>query len=192
MPAVNSRMRELASPMPSFALPDTVSGRTFHSDELAGSPASVVAFICNHCPYVVHIQDELVRLGRDLKQQGVPLVAVSSNDVATYPQDGPEQMASLARSLGFDFPYLYDESQDVARAFQAACTPDFFVFDGDRCLAYRGQLDDSRPGNGKPVTGRDVRAAVEAILAGRRPDAQQRASLGCSLKWKSGAAPDWA
>jgi peroxiredoxin len=178
--------------MPEFALPDTLTGELFSHDDLGGGPASVVAFICNHCPYVIHIQSGLVTLGNDLKQLGVPMVAVSSNDVATYPQDGPEAMAQLGRSLGFPFPYLYDESQEVALAFQAACTPDFFVFDGERRLAYRGQLDDSRPGNGKPVTGRDLRAAVDALLAGRRPVEQQKPSIGCSLKWKRGRAPDWA
>jgi peroxiredoxin len=192
MAAVNSRMRELFIPMPSFELPDTVSGEIVSSDGLRGSPAIVVAFICNHCPYVIHIQAELVKLGRDLKALGVPMVAISSNDTATYPQDGPDRMAALARKLGFEFPYLYDESQDVARAFQAACTPDFFLFDAAQQLRYRGQLDDSRPGNGKPVTGSDLRAAIEALLSGRSPTEEQKPSIGCSLKWKSGQAPDWA
>ena len=192
MPAVNSRMREISSPMPQFALPDTVSGRIVSQDTLRGGLASVVAFICNHCPYVVHIQTELVNLGREFKELGVPMVAISSNDVTAYPQDGPDAMAKLARTLGFEFPYLYDESQEVAVAFQAACTPDFFVFDSEQRLAYRGQLDDSRPGNGKPVTGHDLRAAVEALLAGQRPAGVQKPSIGCSLKWKAGQAPDWA
>ena len=191
MPAVNSRMRELLSPMPSFVLPDVSSGTEVNSDTWSSGP-TVVAFICNHCPYVVHIQGELVELGRDLAAKGVRMVAISSNDVDAYPQDGPEKMAELASSLGFECPDLYDESQEVARAFQAACTPDFFVFDAEHRLAYRGQLDDSRPGNGKPVTGADLRAAVDALLSGGRPAQPQKPSIGCSLKWRRGEAPDWA
>jgi peroxiredoxin len=192
MAAVASRMISLGSPMPSFALPDVVSGEAVTDARLRGAPAAVVAFLCNHCPYVVHIQPELVRLGRELSERGVPMVAISSNDVSAYPDDAPAPMAALARRLGYAFPYLYDESQDVARAFEAACTPDFFVFDAAATLAYRGQLDGSRPGNGKPVDGADLRAAVTALLAGARPAADQRPSLGCSLKWRSGTAPSWA
>jgi len=185
-------MISLGSPLPSFALPDVVSGEIVTDARLRAAPASVVAFICNHCPYVIHVQAELVRLGRDLAARGVAMVAISSNDVTAYPEDGPEPMAALARRLGFAFPYLYDESQAVALAFQAACTPDLFVFDGNAALAYRGQLDASRPGNAHPLDGADLRAAVEALLAGRRPAAEQRPSLGCSLKWRTGQAPPWA
>jgi peroxiredoxin len=192
MAAVSSRMISLGSSLPEFSLPDVVAGVPVSDQWLRQAPVSVVAFICNHCPYVVHVQPELVRLGRDFAASGVAMVAVSSNDVAAYPQDGPAAMADLARQLGFAFPYLYDETQSVARAFEAACTPDFFVFDGDAKLAYRGQLDASRPGNGKPLDGADVRAAVKALLAGERPRAEQKPSIGCSMKWKSGAAPPWA
>jgi len=185
-------MISLGSPLPSFALPDVVSGRIVTDSYLRAAPASVVAFICNHCPYVVHVQPELVRLGQDLLARGVPMVAISSNDATAYPEDGPAPMAALARRLGFAFPYLYDESQAVALAFQAACTPDFFVFDGAATLAYRGQLDGSRPGNARLLDGADLRAAVEALLAGGRPAAEQRPSLGCSLKWRADRAPPWA
>ncbi len=190
--AATSQMLELGTPLPAFTLPDSVTQRSISSQSLLGGPASVVVFICNHCPYVVHIREELARFGRWCESLGVKVVAVSSNDVATYPQDGPEQMAAEARRVGYPFPYLYDESQDVARAFRAACTPDCYVFDADGKLAYRGQFDDSRPGTGKPVTGRDVRQAIEALVAGKRPAPDQRPSIGCSLKWKSGEAPDWA
>ncbi len=190
--AATSHMLELGTPLPAFALPDTVTGESVSSDSLLGAPASVVAFICNHCPYVVHIRDKLAEFGRWCEEVGVKMVAISSNDVATYPQDGPEAMAAEARRAGYLFPYLYDETQDVARAFRAACTPDLYVFDAQGKLAYRGQFDDSRPGNGKPVTGHDVRQAVAALLSGNRPDLNQRPSIGCSLKWKSGEAPDWA
>ena len=192
MAAVPSRMIALGSPLPSFALPDVVSGEVVTDARLRAAPVSVVAFICNHCPYVVHVQPELVRLGHDLVARGVAMVAISSNDVTAYPEDGPEQMAALARRLGFAFPYLYDESQAVALAFQAACTPDLYVFDGAATLAYRGQLDASRPGNARPLDGADLRAAVEALLVGGRPAAEQRPSLGCSLKWRAGQAPPWA
>ena len=185
-------MLELGTQLPAFALPDAVTGKSVSSGSLLGTPASVVAFICNHCPYVIHIRDQLAEFGRWCEEGGVKMVAISSNDVATYPQDGPEAMAAEAQRVGYPFPYLYDETQAVARAFLAACTPDLYVFDAQGKLAYRGQFDDSRPGNGKPVTGRDVRQAVAALLAGKEPDPKQRPSIGCSLKWKSGEAPDWA
>ncbi|MBN2193410.1 MAG: thioredoxin family protein [Polyangiaceae bacterium] len=192
MAAVPSRMILLESPLPSFALPDVVSGEIVTDARLRAAPVSVVAFICNHCPYVVHVQPELVRLGRDLAANGVAMVAISSNDVTAVPEDGPQQMAALARRVGFTFPYLFDENQAVALAFQAACTPDFFVFDSAATLAYRGQLDASRPGNARPLDGSDLRAAVEALLGGGRPAAAQRPSVGCSLKWSAGRAPPWA
>jgi len=169
--------------MPSFDLPDTVSGKSVSSDSLRGKPA-VVIFICNHCPYVKHIRQGLADFGRLCQERGVGLVAISSNDVAQYPDDGPEAMANEAKQSGYVFPYLFDESQEVARAFDAACTPDLYVYDAQGKLAYRGQFDDSRPKNGLPVTGKDARAAVEALLAGRSPSSDQRASIGCNIKWK--------
>ena len=156
---------------------------TVSLDELTG-PALVVTFICNHCPYVQHVAAGLAALGRDLTDQGVAMVAISSNDVATYPQDGPDQMVAEARRHRWTFPYLYDETQDVARAYSAACTPDTFVFDGARRLVYRGQLDDSRPRNDLPVTAADVRAAVNAVLTGRPVAPDQQPSIGCGIKWR--------
>ncbi|MHA7651087.1 thioredoxin family protein [Mycobacterium sp. ML4] len=181
--AIESTMLALGTSAPQFTLPDPASGATVSLDDLSG-PALVVTFICNHCPYVQHVAASLAELGRDLTDQGVPMVAISSNDVATYPQDGPEEMVAEAKRHGWTFPYLYDQTQDVARAFSAACTPDTFVFDGDRRLVYRGQLDDSRPKNGLPVTAADVRAAVAAVLAGRPVDPNQRPSIGCGIKWR--------
>lgn len=188
--AVPSTMLALGTPLPDFTLPNVVDGRTISSAEL-GRPL-VVAIICNHCPYVKHILPELVAFAAECKDKGVAFVAISSNDVVTYPQDGPEEMAKEARQRGFSFPYLYDESQAVARAFRAACTPEFYVFDKAGKLAYRGQFDDSRPNSGKPVTGADLRAAVDALLAGKSPSPDQVPSVGCSIKWKSGNAPDYA
>ncbi|OBK31611.1 alkyl hydroperoxide reductase [Mycobacterium asiaticum] len=181
--AIESAMLALGTPAPSFRLPEPATGGTVGLDDLTG-PALVVTFICNHCPYVQHVAAGLAELGRDFIDKGVAMVAISSNDVTTYPQDGPEQMVAEARRHGWTFPYLYDETQDVARAFSAACTPDTFVFDGERRLVYRGQLDDSRPKNELPVTGADVRAAVDAVLAGRPVDAEQRPSIGCGIKWR--------
>ena len=181
--AIESTMLALGTPAPHFSLPEPATGKTVSIDDLAG-PALVVTFICNHCPYVKHVAAGLAALGRDLADQGVAMVAISSNDVVTYPQDGPDQMAAEAGSHGWTFPYLYDETQDVARAYSAACTPDTFVFDGERRLVYRGQLDNSRPGNDLPVTAADVRAAVDALLAGRPVDTDQRPSIGCGIKWR--------
>ena len=182
-------MLALGTPAPQFTLPEPATGATVSLAELTG-PALVVTFICNHCPYVQHVAAGLAALGRELAEQGVAMVGISSNDVVTYPQDGPDQMVAEARRHGWTFPYLYDETQEVARAFSAACTPDTFVFDGDRRLVYRGQLDDSRPqrpsggGNDIPVTGKDLRAAMDAVLAGKRPDPNQRFSIGCNIKWR--------
>lgn len=181
--ATESTMLALGTAAPAFALPDPATGATVGLDDLAG-PALVVTFLCNHCPYVKHVAAGLAALGRDLAAGGVAMVAISSNDVATYPQDGPEQMAAEARRHGWTFPYLYDESQDVARAYSAACTPDTFVFDGARRLVYRGQLDGSRPRNDLPVTAAAVRAAVDAVLAGKPVDLDQRPSIGCGIKWR--------
>ena len=181
--AIESTLLALGTPAPPFTLPEPATGATVSLDDLTG-PALVVTFICNHCPYVQHVAAGLAALGRDLTDKGVAMVGICSNDVVTYPQDGPDQMVAEARRHGWTFPYLYDETQDVARAFSAACTPDTFVFDGERRLVYRGQLDDSRPRNGLPVTAADVRAAVDAVLAGRPVDPDQRPSIGCGIKWR--------
>ncbi len=184
-------MIPLGTPAPSFRLPDT-EGRTVSLEDARGAPALLVMFICNHCPYVQHVREELAALGRDYASRGVATVAISSNDAAAYPQDGPQAMRREREEARYDFPYLYDESQEVARAYGAACTPDFFLFDADLRLAYRGQLDDSRPGNGVPVTGRDLRAALDAALDGRPVPGEQRPSLGCNIKWKPATAPGGA
>ncbi len=181
--ATESTMLALGTPAPPFTLPEPATGTTVTLDELTG-PALVVTFICNHCPYVQHVAAGLATLGRDLTDQGVAMVAISSNDVATYPQDGPDQMVAETRRHRWTFPYLYDETQDVARAYSAACTPDTLVFDGARRLVYRGQLDDSRPRNDLPVTAADVRVAVDAVLAGRPVAPDQRPSIGCGIKWR--------
>jgi len=148
-------------------------------------------FICNHCPFVKHVRAELARLGRDYQKKGVAIVAINSNDVESHPQDGPDNMAALVREKGWTFPFLFDATQTVAKAYHAACTPDFFVFDREKKLVYRGQLDDSRPSNGKPVTGADLRAAIDAVLAARPAPLEQRPSIGCNIKWKAGNEPDY-
>jgi peroxiredoxin len=186
--AVSSSMLPLGTPLPPFSLPDTVSGRTVSSQDLGGKPA-LVMFICNHCPYVKRIQKGLADFGRFCAERGVPVVAISSNDPGTYPDDAPDKMALEAKSAGYSFPYVFDDSQAVARAFRAACTPEFYVFDSAGKLAYRGRFDEATPKNDAPVTGRDTRAAVEALLAGKRPSAEQHPSIGCSIKWKAGNAP---
>jgi peroxiredoxin len=182
--AVPSNMRELGTAMPSFELPDTVSGKTVSSSTLQGKPA-VVIFICNHCPYVKHIRQGLADFGKLCQERGVGMVAINSNDVVQYPDDGPEAMALEAKQSGYVFPYLFDESQQVARAFDAACTPDLYIYDAQGKLAYRGQFDDSRPKNNAPVDGKDARAAVEALLAGQSPSSDQKPSIGCNIKWKA-------
>jgi peroxiredoxin len=191
MAAVHSTMLPLGTPAPDFRLPDP-SGRLVTRDDLAAAPALVVMFICNHCPYVQHIRDGLAAFGRDYLRRGVAIVAINANDVAAYPEDRPEKMAEEARRAGYGFPYLYDASQAVAKAYRAACTPDFFLFDGARRLAYRGQFDDSRPGSHRAVTGADLRAAVDAVLTNALPTAEQRPSIGCNIKWKPGAAPEYS
>jgi peroxiredoxin len=187
--AVNSTMLDLGTEAPDFSLPDVVSGRTVARAAFDGRQALLVMFICRHCPYVKHVQQELARLGADYLNRGVGVVAIASNDASTHPEDRPESLKEMAETLGFMFPVCYDETQDVARAYKAACTPDFFVFDRARRLVYRGQLDASRPGRATPVTGRDLRAALDAVLAGRPVDPEQRPSVGCSIKWKPGRAP---
>ncbi|MCL6546521.1 MAG: thioredoxin family protein [Bryobacteraceae bacterium] len=184
MAATESTMLALGTPAPDFSLPDVVSGRTVSLKDFADKKALLVMFICRHCPYVVHVKHELARLGVDYADKPVGIVAISSNDAEAYPEDAPESLKQMALELGFRFPFLYDESQDVARAYSAACTPDFFLFDAGRKLVYRGQLDDSRPGNGIPVTGRDLRAAIDAVLADQPVNSNQKPSLGCNIKWK--------
>ena len=185
MALTESNMLDLGTQAPAFSLPDTVSGKTISLADVATDKGTVVMFICNHCPYVIHVNDEIVRLAKDYQAKGVGFVAISSNDVARYPDDGPEQMAELAREVGYTFPYLYDESQEVARAYDAACTPDFYVFDGELNLYYRGRLDGSRPKNDEPLNGRDLRAALEGVLAGEPAPEKQYPSAGCGIKWKS-------
>lgn len=186
--AVESQMLELGTEAPAFSLPDPDGEIHVLAD---GAAAYLVMFICNHCPFVIHVRDELARLGRDYADSGVAMVAISSNDIDKHPADAPEHMKRLAAEVGFTFPYLYDEDQATAKAYRAACTPDFFVFDGDRRLVYRGQLDDSRPSNDLPVNGRDLRAALDAVLAGRAVDPRQKPSIGCNIKWKAGNEPDY-
>jgi peroxiredoxin len=186
-----SRMLPLGTPAPRFALRDTVTGTTVALEDFVSSPALLIAFICNHCPFVKHILDEFVALARDFGLRGLAVVALSSNDVAAHPDDAPTAMTRIATLKGFTFPYLYDESQEVAKAYQASCTPDFFLFDRDRRLAYRGQFDGSRPGSNIPVTGSDLRAAAEALQRGRPVSPEQTPSVGCSIKWKAGQEPDW-
>jgi hypothetical protein len=178
-------MLDLGTPAPVIALPDAVSGKTINLDTFTGRRGLLVMFICPHCPFVKHVEAELARIGRDYQSADLGIVAISSNDVAQFPEDGPDGLRQQARDLGFSFPYCYDESQDVARAYQAACTPDFFLFDARRKLAYRGQLDDSRPGNGVPSSGADLRAAIDATLAGKAVPGPQKPSIGCNIKWKA-------
>ncbi|MFM8494256.1 MAG: thioredoxin family protein [Planctomycetia bacterium] len=185
-----STMPPLGTPAPDFALPN-VDGRTVTLADAVGPKGTLVMFICNHCPFVKHVADQLAALGRDCLPRGIGVVAISSNDVSSHPADSPEQMVHEAEERGYVFPYLYDETQEVAHAYHAACTPDFFLFDGDRKLVYRGQLDASRPGNDIPVTGADLRAAIDALVAGRPVATEQRPSLGCNIKWKPGNEPPY-
>ncbi len=184
--AIQSRMLALGTAAPSFRLLDTASSKSVALTDLGGSRALLVAFICNHCPYVRFILDGFVAFAREYSARGLAVVAISSNDISTHPADSPGEMAKLARAMNFTFPYLYDESQAVARAYDAACTPDFFLFDGDRRLVYRGQFDGSRPGKSQPVTGADMRSAADAVLAGRSAAENQVPSVGCGIKWKVG------
>jgi peroxiredoxin len=183
-------MVELGSPAPDFVLTDSTGG-AWALGKVAGDKPVLVAFICNHCPYVVHIADAFSAFAREYQDKGLAIVAISANDIGAYPQDAPGKMGEFARRYGFSFPYLYDETQETARAYGAVCTPDLFLFDKDRKLAYRGQFDSTRPNRGTP-TGADLRAAADAVLAGSKPAADQKPSVGCSIKWKPGNAPDWA
>jgi peroxiredoxin len=175
---------ELGAEAPDFALTDVVSGKTVRRDDFRGQKGLLVMFICTHCPFVKHVEKGLAALGMDYDGEPVSIVAVSSNDAVTYPDDAPAGLKQQAETMGFRFPYLYDETQDVARAYHAACTPDLFLFDGDLKLVYRGQFDASRPGNGVPVTGQDLRAAMDAVIAGESVPMDQRPSVGCNIKWK--------
>lgn len=180
-----SRMLALGTKAPDFTLPDVVSGKAVTLAGLSAKKALLVMFICNHCPYVQHIKPELSKIGKDYAGKNIAIVAISSNDAAGYPDDAPDHLKKMAKELAFTFPYCYDESQDVAKRYAAACTPDFFLFDDKRALVYRGQLDDSRPGNGKPVTGKDLRSAMDAVLNGKPVSAEQKPSIGCNIKWKA-------
>lgn len=187
-----STMLALGTPMPDFALPDVRSQEIIRPKTFQDKVGLLVMFICRHCPYVVHVQEELTKLGREYQDKDLGILGVSSNDAAGYPADAPPRLQEMAEQLGWQFPYCYDETQSVAKAFTAACTPDFFVFDRQRYLVYRGQLDGSRPGNGQPVTGQDLRGALNAVLAGKPVNSQQRPSAGCNIKWKPGNEPGYA
>lgn len=189
--AASSTMLELGTPAPGFTLPDP-AGTIHRLSDTDGAPATVVVFLCNHCPYVKHLGRELALVTQRMLARGVAVYGINPNDTEAYPDDSPEHMAEAARAYGFDFPYLFDESQQVARAYRAACTPDFYVFDADRLLAYRGQFDQSRPGNDKPVTGADLKAAVDAVIAGSAVPEPQVPSIGCSIKWRPENEPDWS
>ncbi len=189
MAMVESTMLPLGTAAPAFALPSVVSGEIITLDTFADDPALLVMFICRHCPFVKHVEQELARIGKDYISQGLGIVAISANSLQTHPQDGPEHLKTQAEEVGFTFPYCFDETQAVAKAYTAACTPDFFVFDQAKTLVYRGQLDDSRPSNGVPVTGQDLRAALDAVLAGQAMTGSQKPSVGCNIKWAPGNAP---
>ncbi len=186
-----STMLPLGTQAPEFSLPDVISGKKVSLSDFADAPALLVVFMCNHCPYVKHVAAGLADLAKEYQQRGVAVVGVNSNDVATYPDDSPAKMVQEAKARGYTFPYLYDETQEVAKAYHAACTPDFYVFDRERKLVYRGQMDASRPGSGVPVTGSDLRAALDAVLSGKSVASTQKPSLGCNIKWKPGNAPDY-
>lgn len=182
---------QLGYQAPDFLLPNVISGTNQTYSDVRGVKATVVMFICNHCPFVIHVMDELIRIGNEYKLRGIGFVAISANDVSTHPDDSPEKMKALADEKSFPFPYLYDETQDVAKAYTAACTPDFSVFDADDKCVYRGQLDDSRPGNDKPVNGKDLREVLDKLIAGESISTQQIPSLGCNIKWKAGNEPNY-
>ncbi len=185
-----STMLPLGTSAPDFSLPN-VDGKIVSLGQFAERPALLVIFMCNHCPFVVHLRKDLAKFANEYREKGLAIVGISSNDVDTHPQDGPAEMAAEAKSAGYNFPYLYDESQDVAKAYSAACTPDFFLFDRERKLVYRGQFDDSRPGNDKPITGADLRTACDAALGGKPVTANQKPSIGCNIKWKKGHEPKY-
>ncbi|WP_126452674.1 thioredoxin family protein [Sulfuriflexus mobilis] len=192
MARTESTMLALGTPAPDFSLPEPASGKTFSLANFTCNEALLVIFMCNHCPYVLHLHKQLNDLIREYQPRGLAAVAINANDVANYPDDSPEKMVEVTRTMDYCFPYLFDEDQSVAKAYRAACTPDFFLFDGEMRLAYRGQFDASRPNNGQPVTGKDMRAAIEAVLTGRSiPEDAQVPSMGCNIKWKGGNEPDY-
>ena len=184
MAATPSNMIPIGADAPDFQLPDTVSGKSLSLADVKGEKGTVVLFICNHCPYVLHINDKLVEVAKEYHSKGLGFVAISSNDAENYPQDGPDRMKEHAAEVGYPFPYLYDETQEVAKAYQAACTPDLYVFDSDLHCTYRGQFDDSRPKNGQPATGVDLKQALDCLLEGRLVPEEQYPSMGCNIKWK--------
>jgi len=190
MVATASTMLPLGTQAPEFRLPDT-EGKAVSLDDFQGKEVLLVVFMCNHCPFVKHVQDGLVQLAKEYGPKGVAVVGINSNDVENYPEDSPKRMAQEAKRYGYPFPYLFDESQEVAKAYRAACTPDLFLFDKDRRLVYRGQLDDSRPSNDIPVTGKDLRGAIDAVLAGKAVTEEQKPSIGCNIKWKAGNEPEY-
>lgn len=179
-----SNMLELGTKAPEFSLLDTISGETKSLEQLKGEKGTVIMFICNHCPFVIHVNPKITELAKDYQRKGIGFIAISSNDIENYPQDAPELMTVRAKEEGYPFPYLYDETQDVAKSFDAACTPDFYLFDQDLSLVYRGQLDDSRPQNGVPLTGKDLSNAMDAVLNGTKVDVLQKPSIGCNIKWR--------
>lgn len=184
MALTESNTFENGSLAPAFTLPDVVVGQDQSLEEVKGSKGTVVMFICNHCPFVLHVNDGLVKLANDYQAKGIAFVAISSNDVETHPQDAPPYMKEVAKNLNYPFPYLYDETQEVAKAYDAACTPDFYIFDKELKSIYHGQLDDSRPGNGVPVTGNAIREVLDELLEGKSYDRVQKPSMGCNIKWK--------
>jgi len=191
MAVTPSTMLPLGTKAPDFRLPDTEGRMVALRDEGSGAPALLVVFMCNHCPYVKHVRKGFVELVKEYQKKGVKVVGINSNDAESYPDDGPEAMARDAKEHGYSFPYLYDERQEAAKAYRAACTPDFFLFDGQKRLVYRGQMDASRPGNDFPVTGKDLRGALDAVLSGKPVTGEQRPSLGCNIKWRPGNEPDY-
>jgi peroxiredoxin len=185
-------MQPLGTQAPDFSLPEPATGERRKRDDFADADALLVVFMCNHCPYVIHIREALRDFAEEYRPKGLAVVGINANDPSTHPGDSPEAMKREVREVGYTFPYLFDETQDVAKAYGAACTPDFFLYDGDRRLVYRGQFDGSRPSNGVPVTGEDLRAAADTVLAGGKPDPEaQKASAGCNIKWRDGNAPEW-
>ena len=185
-----STLLDLGTQAPEFSLPN-VDGKTVSLSDFADQAGLLVIFMCNHCPFVIHLREGLAEFGKEYQAKGLAIVGINANDVANYPDDSPERMAAEVRQAGYTFPYLYDESQEVAQRYRAACTPDFFLFDRDRRLVYRGQFDDSRPDSGIPVTGKDLRAACDQVLAGKPVEDQQKPSIGCNIKWKAGNEPDY-
>lgn len=189
--SVNSTMLKLGTKAPEFSLPDVVTGKNVNLGDYSGKKALLVIFMCVHCPYVKHVKYELAKIGKDYEDKNIGIVAISANDISAYPEDAPDGMKQMAEELDLNFPFLYDETQEVAKSYTAACTPDLFLFDNDRRLVYRGQIDNSRPGNDEPVTGKDIRAAINAVLSGQEVSKDQKPSTGCNIKWKTGNEPSY-